>query len=231
MPTTAEVFSVLSDPPSRLYTWTMARLNLAAGDDVREAARQSIARYVADVKAADTPQLGADTAHDRVAREVFARLRTVAEWFAPLSTQGPFSNDYRRFIIDYAISQRQTLADLSNDAFRAGEVLELLIPVAPIPASVPVIALTDDHNLILCHLLKRPTKCQTRNEVADTGRISDTKTVGRLLTQLESMRLVFRPHGPNKGRVLTELGIVYASAAASAVETPANMPTKLRPTV
>jgi hypothetical protein len=130
MSTTADVLRALSDGVARLPDWTLARLNLAADADATEAARQAVARFVAAVKAADTPQLRAGLARYPKAAELFVRLREAAAMFGPMGTAGPFTADVRRFFADWATGERQALADLSGELFLAADVLDLLPPAA-----------------------------------------------------------------------------------------------------
>lgn len=74
----------------------------------------------------------------------------------------------------------------------------------PVPPAV--IALTDDHELILAVLGKTPLKCMTVNEVSRVGTIRNRETVGRLLGELASFGMVERPHGKRKGYALTDAG-------------------------
>lgn len=76
-----------------------------------------------------------------------------------------------------------------------------------VPASNPEApALTADHESILSVLAKTPQKCMTVIDVLSAGTIRNRETVGRLLGELASFGLVYRPHGIRKGYALTESG-------------------------
>lgn len=67
-------------------------------------------------------------------------------------------------------------------------------------------ALTADHESIMAVLAKSPMKCKTVIEVSSAGTIRNRETVGRLLRELETLGMVYRPYGKRKGYALTDLG-------------------------
>lgn len=77
------------------------------------------------------------------------------------------------------------------------------------PAASAKHALTTDHEFILKEMGKNPNRCMTVSDLSSNdrkGKIRNRETVGRLLTELAGLGLVYRPHGKRKGYALTEEG-------------------------
>lgn len=77
----------------------------------------------------------------------------------------------------------------------------------PVPQTPPgSVALTADQESILTVLGKTPTKCMTVIDTSSAGTIRNRETVGRLLRELATFGMVYKPHGKHKGYALTEEG-------------------------
>ena len=84
--------------------------------------------------------------------------------------------------------------------------LALLMESTEPPANQHAVALTRDHRAVLSALMQRMPNCLQVHQVVTHCGIHSRETVGKILRELESMRLVHRPFGKRKGYVPTPDG-------------------------
>jgi hypothetical protein len=97
------------------------------------------------------------------------------------------------------IRKLRTIAGLMDPAVPALAVVD--DDEAKPPALAGGVALTADHKVILTVVGRN---CMTVTEVSGVGPIRCRETAGRLLRELESFGMVYRPYGKRKGYALAE---------------------------